>query len=125
VLIDGHFILKEPSINSFEWLKQLRYYFEQDLTVIRMANAQYIYGYEYLGASDRLVITPLTVRSRLFVKQWFDRFLFLQDRCYLCLMGALQLDLGGAPAGPAGTGKTETTKVRDDRESVIFMLSSS
>eukprot|EP00516_Mucochytrium_quahogii_P000925 CAMPEP_0203746968 /NCGR_PEP_ID=MMETSP0098-20131031/2236_1 /ASSEMBLY_ACC=CAM_ASM_000208 /TAXON_ID=96639 /ORGANISM=" , Strain NY0313808BC1" /LENGTH=4160 /DNA_ID=CAMNT_0050635227 /DNA_START=190 /DNA_END=12669 /DNA_ORIENTATION=+ len=78
---------------DFQWQSQLKQRVESgQKPTLEICDAKFDYGFEYLGNGSRLVITPLT------------------DRIYVTATQALHLQMGCAPAGPAGTGKTETTK---------------
>jgi len=93
-IVDGFVRDSILSAKEFSWEMQLRFLWDQkkDDILIRQCTGSFDYCYEYQGHSGRLVITPLT------------------DRCVMTLTTALTFKLGGAPAGPAGTGKTETVK---------------
>uniref|UniRef100_A0A8C8YBW1 Dynein axonemal heavy chain 14 n=1 Tax=Panthera leo TaxID=9689 RepID=A0A8C8YBW1_PANLE len=93
--IVGDLLLKGVfSADDFEWTRHLQYQWneKQQLCYVSQGDASFTYGYEYLGCTPRLVLTPLT------------------NRCQLTLTGALLLNLGGCPSGPTGTGKTESVK---------------
>ena len=86
------------SINDFEWNKIIKSRYvrktdDRDEDVkIEIFNAEKSYGCDYLGMYSRLVITNLT------------------ERMQVIYMLAQKYSLGGAAVGPAGTGKSETTK---------------
>jgi dynein heavy chain len=89
-------LIKENVVDkeNFLWASQLRpkWLEEESKAQFFICDAHVDYGNEYLGNGPRLVVTPLT------------------DRIYVTATQAQHLCMGCAPAGPAGTGKTETTK---------------
>ncbi|CAH8543326.1 unnamed protein product [Schistosoma rodhaini] len=106
-------LIRNGAVSPKDWIwqRQLRFYINNNensmynyttkikndnnnsmKTTICMADAEFLYTFEYQGNSPRLVHTPLT------------------DKCYLTLTQAMRMGLGGNPYGPAGTGKTESVK---------------
>jgi dynein heavy chain 1 len=86
-------------VNHYSWNSQMRFYFNpKEADVLRqlsvqISNANFLYGFEYLGIGTKLVQTPLT------------------DVGFTTLTQGLKACQGGAPFGPAGTGKTESVKM--------------
>jgi dynein heavy chain len=63
------------NVNDFNWQKQLRMYWDNDAMgglgdcIVKQTNATLLYGYEYQGCTTRLVITPLTDRCWITVRE--------------------------------------------------------
>ncbi|KAI8425213.1 hypothetical protein MSG28_007028, partial [Choristoneura fumiferana] len=72
-------VAKVDNSNAFQWQSQLRHRWDYKLNncFANICDAQFLYDYEYLGNTPRLVITPLT------------------DRCYITLTQSLHLIMGG------------------------------
>lgn len=106
--VHGRDVLSEVASTScetagdFNWAKHLRFYYNSPVSdgreghlnslEIRQMTSHTTFCWELSGSNQRLVVTPLT------------------DRCYRAILSSIQLHLGTAIEGPAGSGKTETAK---------------
>lgn len=59
------------SADSFDWQRQMRFYWEDDNVQVKQGSGVFEYSYEYLGLKGYIVISPL------------------QERCFLALTTAL------------------------------------
>lgn len=66
---------------DFQWLAQLRYYWEYENARVRIINCNVKYAYEYLGNSP-LVITPLTGQMLQNIGMCLDYFNSLHIKDY-------------------------------------------
>uniref|UniRef100_W5MKY4 Dynein, axonemal, heavy polypeptide 9 like n=1 Tax=Lepisosteus oculatus TaxID=7918 RepID=W5MKY4_LEPOC len=80
---------------AFAWLSQLRHRWDEDPRhcYVNICDAQFLTDYGYFVPTVHCSPPPLS-----------------HAMCYITLTQSLHLTMSGAPSGPAGTGKTETTK---------------
>nr|XP_022320176.1 dynein beta chain, flagellar outer arm-like isoform X6 [Crassostrea virginica] len=81
------------AFSTFQWNSQLRYYYNKDTkgVTVKCLDAEFDYGFEYIGSSQREVITPLT------------------ERVFVALCQSIKAHMGGMCVGamPEDTGKFE------------------
>ena len=85
-IIGGDFEMEKQKTIRMEWMHE-----EKELKV-KITDFSFQYFYEFLRATEKLVITPLT------------------DRCYISIAQAINLQCGNCIIGPTSVGKTETIK---------------
>lgn len=85
-------LMAVTSEDDFNWQVLLKHYLKDSELFVTSMKKTFTYCYEYIGTHQRLVITPLTARAQS------------------ALLLSASLRFAGSPEGPAGTGKTETTK---------------
>lgn len=91
--------LDQAEVGDFAWSSQLKHNLDGEATDVVNTTLSVSCGlstssflYEFISSTDTIIKTPLT------------------ERCFLTMAHAMHFRFGGAPSGPAGTGKTETVK---------------
>jgi dynein heavy chain, axonemal len=82
------------SVDDFDWNSRLRIYWDKDSDecIIKQSTHQVMYGYEYIGNTPRMIVSPAT------------------ERCITSSIAAIRMNCIPSVQGSSFSGKSETIK---------------